>query len=308
MKIKQVKKIGSLLFAFVALIAYSVSLRNETELVSQEGNEKEYIEILLMNEFNENVPFTIEVEANLDMTTLCNFIVEKMQLNANLKDGFTGIFPVGLKVNVAKVEVGILYIDFNDNLNEINPSFELKIIEAMSYVFTQFDDVHSFKFTVNNQEVTKLNKGQIQINQPIQKGLILNNFSSVDAMLHRSNGFLVAFKRKVNYDTYITYQMIRSNDSIVDCIENYYTNSDSIFLNQEIIFKQFEINQEDRTLVVDCSSEILTPQKTCNPQYSESILFTLNANFDVDKILLVVEGLTVCEVDTDTLRINEIVF
>ncbi len=306
MKINEMKKVTSLLFAFVALIAYIVSVNNETAMVNVSYVESNTIEIVLLNEFNENVPFTISDDSNGDYLTIVNNIVQAMSLSNSPVEGFSGLFPIGLQVNTVEIEDRLMKLDFNEKLNEVNPSLELKIIEAMCYVFTQFEGIDSLIFTINHEPVSKLNGGNITLNQPLKKTLALNNFITINSTFHRSEGFIVAITQQHKTNNYLTFKTIRSNEDIITSLQKYYTRNNSIFINNEVKYKTFNLTLEEDMMIIEMSSEVLTPQKTCDWILLEPILFTIKANFNVSTISVVVEGLEIESVDTKSLKINKI--
>ncbi len=305
MTYKQIKQIGAFAFALTAMVAYVFSSRNQEPevLVSQELAST--VEIVLLDSDQQCVPFSMPTETT-DLNAQLNEIVLSMQSGNSPVQYFDGLFPKGTVLNSAVKEGNLLKLDFNKALLELNPALEIKLLEAMCYVFTQFEGIDQFEFTVEQQPVSQFSSEQFTIQQPLDGSLTLNNFEAIHSMLHRSSGFVVAVRKEVQDVVYYTLKAIRSTDSLIEGLENYYTRTESILVDDHIKYHDFKIQLNDKVLTLQISSEILTPQKSCDPSLIRPILLTLQSNFDIKEIRVEVEGVLVLSVMTEDLYFNQI--
>ena len=77
----------------------------------------------------------------------------------NHYSGLKGIIPVGTKINNYKLENGILNIDFNNELINVNEELIEKEIESIVYSFLNFNKVNGIKITINNKPIKELIPG-----------------------------------------------------------------------------------------------------------------------------------------------------
>lgn len=306
MEYRKIKQIGAFAFALIAMAAYVLSYQPRKENISVAAPGKDSLEIVLLDNQLDCVPFTVAIEENADLTSKINKILEAMQAKQTQIKDFKGFFGQNVALISAVQEGSTLKLDFNQAFGDIDPALELKFLEAMSYVFTQFEGVTQFEFSLEGELVNRLPNGKLSIQQPMNRSLALNNFDSVNSTFHRAEGFVVAISKKMSDFSYTTLKSIRSNSTLIESIENYYTRKDSILIDSGIKFKQFDLSLENEILTLTMSSEILTPQKTCDEKIIHEILLTLKSNFDVKQIKVVVEEVTMLEVEPSSINFNQI--
>lgn len=306
MSYRKIKQLAAFAFALIAMVAYVFSYKQETDQLSVASLNQETVEIVLLDSQSDCVPFTIQLDQGLDLKGKLDQIIEAMKVQQTVVPQFKGFFPKETKLNSAELVDQTLKLDFNQKMDEFDPAIEMKLLEAMSYVFTQFEEVEQFEFTIDNEPVTRLTNGKITLNQPMDGSLTLNNFDTVNSTFHRSEGFVVAIEKKKEDFRYITLKCIRSNEPLINAVMSYYTRKDSILIDGNVKYKTFELTQSDHLLTLNISAEVLTPQKTCDPALLETILLTLKSNFDVDKIQVVVDGVVMMEVKPSEIKFNEI--
>lgn len=302
---KSVKQIGAFAFAFAAMIAYLLSEKSVNPIQPVSSNIQDTVEIVLLDIDSDCVPFTLPCSFD-ELEQKVIFVVDSMKTNQQAVPMFYGYLPPETKVQSVLLIDGNMVIDFNDEFLDIDPAKEIRALEAICYVFTQFDGVQSFEISVDGKKVERFNHGQVDIKQPLDDSIMLNNFETVDAILHRTNGIVIAYEKQWENAKYTTLQSIRCNDSLINCIEKYYTNQNSILIGNQLKFKEFNLSLMDKTMKIEISSEILTPQKNCDLNLITPILMTIKENFDVDTIDVYVKDVNVYTVKTSDLKYNVI--
>jgi len=302
---KTIKQAGAFAFAFAAMMAYLLSERPSELIESVSSEEKDTVQIVLLDQDDDCVPFTLLCN-NDTLEQKVMFAVETMKTNQNRVPMFYGYLPAETKVHSVTFLEDVMRVDFNSAFLEIEPAKQIRALEAICFVFTQFDEVDKFELSVEGNRVEHFANGNIEIKQPLDSSLLLNNFETTDAFLHRSNAVSIAYTKEQEGVNYMTLQTIRSHDTAIECIEKYYTRRDSVLIKDRCKFKEISLNLIEKTMYADFSSEILTPLKNCDFDLIFPVLLTIKENFDIETIEVSVKGVHVATVKASELSFNPI--
>lgn len=299
---KKTKQIISFVFALIALMTYLLDKPKHTTLVWQE-NQGNPLEIILLDEDKECVPFTFYSQAASIEEKIVE-IVNAMKVNQIRVEGFYGFLAADTEAQSVKVDQSILEIDFNEAFCELDPTLEIKAMEAMCYLINQFDEIEKLHITINQKPFTGFKT--YSINMPLEKESRLNHFEMLNAKLHKTDSFSVAIIKEKKDKSYFTLKTMRSSAALIESLKQYYCDENSIFLKNGISLKTFDLKLEEDKIILNLSKECLNENYQCDEVIMKSILLTLKSNFKMDKVEIWIEGVLMEEVNLSTISFNEI--
>ncbi|WP_026671535.1 GerMN domain-containing protein [Alkalihalobacterium bogoriense] len=137
----------------------------EGEEVSEDEGVTETIEreLFLFDQNGLIVPQTIEIPKQEGvLRQSLEYLVEGGPVTNHLPNGFRAVLPAGTEVDV-HLEDGIAYADFSEEFKNYKPEEELKILQAITWTVTQFENVNSVKIRINgyDQETMPVNQTPI---------------------------------------------------------------------------------------------------------------------------------------------------
>ncbi len=306
MSYKQIKKLAAMAFAIVAMVAYVMDTNVSKAPLMVSIDEKDTVEIVLLDAQLDCVPLSISISENATMEEKLNKIVDSMSVNQNVTSLFKGIFAANTKINSFHIDELTLVIDFNSNFADYDPAIELKLLEAMSYVFTQFDGIEALQFKIDSVDVSRMPKTQMSVFQPVNRAIGFNNFDSLNSVFHNSDTIFVAIEKHTKEFNYFTLKSLRSTRPLEESLETYFTRKDSIFIDNNVKYKKFDLELVDDNLNVNMSREILTPQNTCDTELLNQILFTLKSNYEVKTITIYVDDVLMGSYVINQLHFNKL--
>lgn len=302
MTMKKIKQVISFLFALMALMAYLFNEPEQTATVWQQDKGIR-LETVLLDDEKECVPFTFYSSA-VSWEEKVQEIINSMKVNQTKAENFYGFLPVNTEVQSVKVNQSVLEIDFNEAFYEIDPTLEIKAMEAMRYLVNQFDEIKKLHLTVNQKDFQGF--GTYSVSMPIEKGNELNDFEMLDAKLHKTDSFSVAVIKNKNGNSYFTLKTIRSAAPLEESLRRYYCDESSILLKDTASLTAFDLQCKEDTIILNLGSEILNEDYQCDEQLVKAILLTLKSNFSLDRAEIWIEGVLMQEVDLKTISFNEI--
>lgn len=300
---KKIKQILSFVFALIAVMTYLFEKPQSTAIVWQANESKNKLEIVLLDEDKECVPFTYLSSATSYQEKIQEMI-DGMKVNQTRVEGFSGFLSSDIKVQSVQINQSILEIDFNQAFYSVDPTLEIRILEAMRYLLLQFDEIKGLKITVDKKSFDGF--GTYTVSMPIEKGNNLNYFEMMNNQLHKSHSFLVAMIKTQENKSYYTLKTIRSSDSLIENLKTYYCQSNSILLKNGFSLEKFDLKLEEDKMILELGKEILNEHKQCDERLLKSILLTLKSNFKQDQVEIWVEGVLMQEVDLKNIFFNEI--
>lgn len=185
-------------------------------------------------ELNENIVYLLDndnyvsrVVTYYDKTDIVSIIKDKIdKLTNNDKENFYSLIPKGTILNSVKVEKDNVYLDFNEEILNVNKYIEESMLEAIVYSITEINGINNVYITVNSKELKNLPNSLKEINYPltrkygINKKYNINSFDNIDTTT-------VYFSKNIDNEVYyvpVSYVTNTSSDKI-DIIIEELTNS-----------------------------------------------------------------------------------
>ena len=90
-----------------------------------------------------------------------------------IRDGFKGVIPKNTKVIDAKLDNGILTINFSKEILSVSKEMEEKMIEAITYSLLEIPDIKKISILVEGKKLDKLPNSGKKIPEYLDKNLSL---------------------------------------------------------------------------------------------------------------------------------------
>ncbi|MGG3160313.1 GerMN domain-containing protein [Geobacillus stearothermophilus] len=123
-------------------------------------------ELYLIDKNGYVVPQTVELPKTQAVAKqVLEYLVEDGPVSNMLPNGFRAVIPAGTTVLGTKLEKdGTLIADFSPEFKQYKPEDEKRILQAIAWTLTQFDNIKRVKIRINgyDQEVMPVNKTPIQ--------------------------------------------------------------------------------------------------------------------------------------------------
>lgn len=147
------------------------SLQETTEKQKEEKDVKKATEtvkreLYLIDKNGFVVPQTVELpKTDAVAKQVLEYLVEDGPVSEMLPNGFRAVLPADTRVLGVKLEKdGTIIADFSPEFAHYRPEDEKKILQAITWTLTQFDNVKKVKIRINgyDQDVMPVNKTPIQ--------------------------------------------------------------------------------------------------------------------------------------------------
>lgn len=254
--------------------------------------------IIYKDEEGDLIPVNVNVHNQMEMETDIRNKLDLMKSSQMESYGLYPLFDSRLEIQSLELEDGVLSVSFNDYLYSNQDA--LDILEALTYVFTDYDDVQQLKLQIDGQNITYLPNSIIPLNQ-LTKNLGLNNFEEASSLLHQS--IPVMIYREKNIHDYLYYVpttlRINENDSLEDQVQTILNH-----LNSQI--NLLSVSQEDNVLNIELDSNILLDNETIDHTLEELIVLSLTSLEGVEDVQILINGENVRNQETSQIFYNYI--
>ncbi|UOR12118.1 GerMN domain-containing protein [Halobacillus amylolyticus] len=115
-------------------------------------------ELFLIDSNGMVVPQTVELPASKEVATQSlEYLVKGGPISNLLPTGFEAVLPAGTQIlGMNLKDNGTMVVDVSNEFKNYQPSEEQKILEAMTYTVTQFDNVDRMKLWINGHELKEM--------------------------------------------------------------------------------------------------------------------------------------------------------
>ena len=133
-----------------------------------------YLQTLIYQDANHDlVPVSLNVHNQMELETDIRNKIDLMQSSQLQTYGLYPVIDSQLEVQSVELQDHMLTVSFNDCLYSNQDA--LNIIEALTYVLTDYDDVNQLKIQIDGKDVTYLPNSTVPLNH-LTHDLGLNNF------------------------------------------------------------------------------------------------------------------------------------
>ena len=241
--------------------------------------------IYLLNAENYLVETSILVEE--DIFKNIPIVINNLKNNNKHYNGLKGLIPNNTEINNMEIKENILYIDFNDELLNVNMDMEEKVIESLVFSILNFKEIQGIKISINLNYLNKLPKSNIKLDEILTKSFGINKEYNITSF-NDVKKVVLYYYQEINDNRYyvpVTKYVNNADDKIKIIIDNlrnsylYKTNLMS-YLNEKVKIENYTYTSNIVTLsfesIMDFSNAILEEELIYT--LSNSILSSCDVN------------------------------
>lgn len=273
---------------------------HETETKDVDANDKEQLEtetaarqLYLIDVNGMVVPQTLElpnIESNEVAKQVLEYLVKDGPVTTILPNGFQAVLPAGTEIlGLTLQEDGTMIVDVSDEFKNYEPEEEEKILEAMTFSLTQFENVDKIKLWINGhpQDEMPVNGTPISDGYSRTNGINLIESDALDLMnSYAVTMYFPAEHNDTRYYVPTTQHVEASEDDFYEAmvqalIDGPHTQSNVIHVFNpdttimekpvlkddvlEIVFNQSILKDPDEAVIADEVMETLVRSLTEHP-------------------------------------------
>lgn len=215
--------------------------------------------------------------------------------------GLSGIIPENTKLNQVSVTNHIAVLDFSEELFQGMESLEERIVEGIVYSILNLDEINGVTLKINGTLVQELPASKTKIPEVIDKSFGINKVYDIDNRngIQKVTLYYIDQIDNENYYVPVTRYMNDDREKINIIIESLasdyiYESNLMSFLNQDTELIDYQI--EDELMLLNFNHSIFSQDKVLE-EVSYSIAYSVFDNYDVNTVLLEVEGIEVGKIE-----------
>ncbi len=285
---------------FVIFIIYSLNLKDNDITIYNDtyhitSNDK--TTIYALNDENLLVRTTVYIDNSLEVVDkvkeILNIMIEKNNKNALLPSDLKPILPKNTSINDVTYSNGILKIDFSKELLNIKEEQSEKMIEAIIYSLSDFDNLMGIEIYVDKTLLKYVPNTNKKLPTMLTKDFGINKVYNITSNKD-INKVLLYFYTKSNNELYYVPVTSYVNDNrekveiIVESLANYVNNNLISYVNQNV--KLLDYKEENNTLKLVFNENILDNKKNLNQDAIDMIIYSVFNNYDVEKVEILVNN------------------
>lgn len=162
-------------------------------------------QLYLIDENGYVVPQTIELpvpDSKEVATQALEYLVKDGPVTELLPNGFQAVLPPGTEILGVNIKDGVAIADFSEEFKDYRPEDELKILQAITWTLTQFDNIDKVKIRINGQDQDTMPVDGTPISDGVSREDGINIDAGNVADITSSIGVLVYFLAQSGEDSY----------------------------------------------------------------------------------------------------------
>lgn len=213
-----------------------------------------------------------------------------------IPNGFRCIIPANTKVLDYDLSDGNFKVNFSQELLNIIPDDEMKLIEALIYSLTSIDGINSITILVDGVILNKLPSSNDYLPNPLERSFGINKKYDVSSIKGTTKTTLYYLSKNDDFYYYIpitkvTNDMSEKIEIIIKELSSspIYETSLMSYLNSEATLQKYEFL--DKTLSIDFNNAILSDitKKDILEEVTYAINLSIKDNYDVDAVSYTVD-------------------
>ncbi|MEG0290018.1 MAG: GerMN domain-containing protein [Erysipelotrichaceae bacterium] len=298
----QYKKQIIFLFAMLGFISY-VSLKmmpikeeNNVMVVAKQG--EAVMQVYLFDFQDTIIPMSVSVAH--EMKTV-DKIKKMIAMMSEPHGTFAPPLTKACKLEKVIIQDETAILTFNQKFLNYQKKQELKILEAITWGVTQFEDIKNIKLIVNEKILTKMPKAKTPILNPCNRSIGINNFESSSHFLHDSKGLTIYYTKKIDGKDYYVPKTIRMDanvnqfeESIQKVLERISVSSglkQPLFTNDIKLMKSPQL--ENGTLKLSLNEAILAHDRVAKKAAFETLILSMSLFDGVKRIEVSVDDVVI---------------
>ncbi|MCC3356511.1 GerMN domain-containing protein [Bacillus sp. REN16] len=272
-----------------------------TEATDQEEAATETVkrDLYLIDENGLVVPYTVDLpKQDAAARQVLEYLVAGGPLSEILPDGFRAVIPQDTVVDV-NLKDGTITADFSKEFANYNPEDEAKILQAITYTLTQFENVNNVVISVNGYQLEEMPVDGTPIPADLSRadGINIDNSGVVDITNSRPvTLYFYVQNDEGEYYVPVTKRVENTGDDRVSAVVNALINgpdmgSDLISdIHQDV--KLLGTKMEDGKVTLDFNEAIFGAfnEKMISKHVINSLVLSLTEQPEVKGVAITVNG------------------
>lgn len=290
------KKVVVIALLIVCLSTFSWFYLNQDQ--KQEANETYIQTVIFQDQDHDLIPVSLNLHNQMEMETDIRNKIDLMQSSQLQTYGLYPVLDAQLEIQSIELSNHILTVSFNDFLYTQHNDFN--IIEALTYVLTDYDQVEQLYLQIDGQDISHLPNSTIPLNH-LTKDLGLNNFEDASTFLHESIPVMVYQEKTVGDYLYYVPKTLRIHEQA------------DLFLQVKTILNHInskihllDATLKDHILTLELDSHILLDNETIDRTLEELMILSLKSLNDVEDVQIYINGENVRSKETSQIHYNYI--
>ena len=262
------------LIVFVLFVISSFTINKSINNIKVEYQTK-ISKVYLMDDNNYLLSVPVSIKENvIDSIPI---IINNLKQGYNHINGLKGIIPNDTRINSLKLKDGLLEIDFNKELLNVNSDLEEKIVESILFSLLEFKEIDKVKITIDSKPLNNYLKSNIIVGEILTKDFGINKEYSINSIVDVQRVVLYYYEEKDNNKYYvpITKYMNSKDDKIkiiIDNLKNNYLVKPNLmsYINNKINIEKY---QKENDIVTISFSSLLDFD---NDEIIEEAIYTLS--------------------------------
>lgn len=290
------KKVVVVALLIVCLSTFSWFYLNQDQ--KQEANETYIQTVIFQDQDHDLIPVSLNLHNQMEMETDIRNKIDLMQSSQLQTYGLYPVLDAQLEIQSIELNNHILTVSFNDFLYTQHNDFN--VIEALTYVLTDYDQVEQLYLQIDGQDISHLPNSTIPLNH-LTKDLGLNNFEDASTFLHESIPVMVYQEKTVGDYLYYVPKTLRIHEKA------------DLFLQVKTILNHInskihllDATLKDHILTLELDSHILLDNETIDRTLEELMILSLKSLNDVEDVQIYINGENVRSQETSQIHYNYI--
>lgn len=163
-------------------------------------------QLFLIDESGMVVPQTLKlptIESKAVATQVLNYLIKEGPVTEILPNGFQAVIPAGTEIiGLNLLEDGTLIVDVSEDFKMYEAEDELKIIQAMTFTLTQFENVDRIKLWINGVSQSTMPVNGTPISEGYSKSNGINVYLDEQPNLQYSKVVTIFYPKQHNDNQY----------------------------------------------------------------------------------------------------------
>lgn len=241
-----------------------------------------YKSVVFKDSDNDLIPISVNFHSEVELEEEIRNKIDLMKSDEMIQYGLYPVISKDLEVQSVNLKDHVLTVSFNDQL--VANQDAMDILEALTYVMTDYDDVERVNLQINEKNVSYIPNSTIPLSS-LTKSLGLNNFEETSAFLHQTVPVMVYHQKTIEqYSYYVpTTMRVDENEPLTKQVQTIlsYVQSKIHLLDAKL---------DNGVLTVDLDSNILLDNEKIDQTLEDLIVLSLSSLKDVKDVEIKING------------------
>lgn len=276
------KKIGVISVLVLCLTFVSIMYLKKDKKSDEKVDDVYYKSVVFKDSDNDLIPISVNFHSEVELEEEIRNKIDLMKSDEMIQYGLYPVISKDLEVQSADLKDHVLTVSFNDQL--VANQDAMDILEALTYVMTDYDDVERVNLQINEKNVSYIPNSTIPLSS-LTKSLGLNNFEETSAFLHQTVPVMVYHQKTIEqYSYYVpTTMRVDENEPLTKQVQTIlsYVQSKIHLLDAKL---------DNGVLTVDLDSNILLDNEKIDQTLEDLIVLSLSSLKDVKDVEIKING------------------